>query len=655
MTLLFVDSNAPLLESRAALLRERLPGFTVVHIADAEKAAEWIADADVLDVLVTEAIFDTEHTGFSLRDAAHARFPNVRVLFTTRFDLTGFESEVGDALTLKDAPYTVEKLVQRVQSLMTAPVDASEPPPVMVPGTVLGNYQVLDRLYIEREAETYRALQVTVQRPVALVLLKPDYLKKKDIVAKFKERIRVKASLTFSRIAPLYEAGEANGWLFYTRELPRGRTLEELEAAGEHLSERRLTEVLHGITEAMQHATSREYNHRDLAARDVYIDGDHQASITNIFRQPGGTPRDARADVKALLAMLRPVASDGKARGLLDTLQQANHDWNSLLDALDEVRDAMREHSIVKKIEAETMPGVTRERPWWVYAVLCLILLAAATVGAMMNRGGTVTGGGISNDLVGTEWVRIPAGTFEYQKGEKRKLPDFWISKFEVTVGQYDEFLTALKKAAPGQYDHAEQPVATAGHTPKNWSTLLTAAKTGAIYSGEPISLNTPVTQVDWFDAYAYAKWSGARLPTEEEWEKAARGEKGLKYPWGSQYTAGAANLGDDYSSAPNVKGGKIDGHNLSAPVSRETKDVSAYGVCDMAGNVQEWTGSEFRADNGRWPAHPDYPDVRVPVVRGGHFGLKSNDQLLTARFFPESAGETAIARGFRIARDTAP
>lgn len=653
MTLLFVDSHATLLESRAALLKERLPGFTVVHLADVHAALSWIAEAESLDVLVTEAIFDTKQTGFALRDAARARFPNVRVLFTTRFDLTGFEVEIGGAPVLKDAPYSPEKLVQRVQALMAAPADASEPPPVMVPGTVLGNYQVLDRLYIEREAETYRALQVTVQRPVALVLLKPDYLKQKDVVAKFKERIRVKASLTYARIAPLYEAGEANGWLFYTRELPRGRTLEEIEEAEEHLNERRLTEVLHGVAEAMQHATSRGYHHRSLAARDIYIDGDHQASITNIFRQAGGEKRDPRADVRALLAMLRPIAGEGKARGMLDSLQNANHDWNSLLEALDDIRDAMREHSIVRKIEAETMPAVTRERPWWVYALGVVILIGVAAVGALMNGPGGAPDVP-SKDVQHAEWVRVPAGSFEFQKNEARDLRyDFWIGKHEVTIGQYDEFLTVLKTTPAGQWDHPEQPKTKKGHAPPNWPALITAAKSGTTFNGEPLSLNMPVTQVDWFDAYAYAKWRGGRLPTEEEWEKAARGEKGFKYPWGNRDLPGAANLGDDYTPSPGGKGGQIDGYNLSAPVTRVTKDISPHGVHDMAGNVQEWTASETK--DASWPVFPDYPDIRVPVVRGGHFGLKSSDQLLTARMFPESALETAIARGFRVVRDTAP
>lgn len=654
MILLFVDSNASLLERRAVFLREQLPGFTIVPLADADDAAAWIAKAGALDVLVSEAIFDAGHTGFALRDAAEARFPHVRVLFTTRFDLSGFEEQLGGSPVLKDGPYPPEKLVQRVQGLLAAPVvDASTPPPVMVPGTVLGSYQVLDRLYIENEAETYRAVQVSVQRPVALVLLKPEYLKKPDVVAKFKERIRVKASLAFARIAPLYEAGEANGWLYYTREIPRGRTLEDIEESGERLSERRVIEVLHGVTEAMEHATSRGYHHRTLAARDIYVDGEQQASITNIFRQADATRRDAKADVKALLLLLREAASDGKARGVLDTLQNGRHDWSSLLDALDDIRDDMREHSIVKKIEAETLPAaVTQDRPWWLWLAAILILVGVAVFGALTN-GLVPSSPSKKAASTAVTWQHIPAGSFEYQKDEHLKLPDYWMRKTEVTIAQYAEFLTELKKGPANRFDHPDQPKTKAGHTPPKWAAYFAAAQSGTSFNGEALSLDMPVTQVDWFDAYAFARSRGERLPTEQEWEKAARGEKGLRYPWGNQSRPAAANLGDDYTTSANAKGGQVDGFNLTAPVTRATQDVSPYGVQDMAGNVQEWTASESK--DAAWPAHPEFPDVRVPVARGGHYGLKSNDQILTSRLFPESALETAPALGFRTVRDAAP
>ncbi|WP_395741818.1 SUMF1/EgtB/PvdO family nonheme iron enzyme [Prosthecobacter sp.] len=653
MNLLFVDSNAALRGQRTIWLREHLPGYTVVDFPSAKLAAAWVGKADSLDILVTEAIFPTQETGFALRDTVRARFPQTRVLFTTRYDLTGFEDQIADGLVLKDGPYTPEKLLERVRALLTLPVESNEPAPTMVPGTVLGNYQVLERLYIETEAETYRALQITVQRPVALVLLKPEYLNQPEVVAKFKERERVKASLMHPRIAPLYEAGETNGWLFYTRELPRGRSLSEIELTDEVLSERRLAEVLFGVAEAMQFATERGYHHRSISPRDIYIDADHQASIVNFFRPAAVKKRDAHADVKAFLGLMRQVAAEGKARGLLQSLADANHDWNGLLNALDDVRDDMRERSIVRKIEAETLPvNVNGSKPWWVWMVIFIILLVVAGLGALMNGRNTVPAANAT--ALPIELVHIPGGNFIYQKNEKMRLPEFWISKHEVTIGQYAEFLKALKSAEePGAYDHALQPKTKTSHEPVKWGQYYAAAKAGTTYNGESMTLNTPVFQVDWWDAYAFAKWSGQRLPTEQEWERAARGKDGFIYPWGNTPNPKAANLGDDYDASPKGKGGQIDGYNLWAPITRVTQDVSPDGVCDMAGNVSEWTAGETQS--GEWPPHPDYVDLKVPVVRGGHFGLKSNDQLLTDRRFPESANEATLARGFRTATSTAP
>lgn len=649
MTLLFVDSSAHR-DTRVIWLRDSLPGFNIVDVVTAKAAAEWIAKADGLDILITEAIFPSQETGFTLRDAARARFPQVRVLFTTRYDLTGFESQIDDGLVLKDGPYTPEKLLERVRALITAPTDTADgPQPVMQAGTVLGSYQVIERLYVEKEAETYRAMQVSVQRPVALVLLKPELLQQPEVVAKFKERERVKASLTHPRIAPLFEAGEANGWLFYTRELPRGRTLTELAEAGESLSERRLTEVLHGVVEAMVYATERGYHHRSIAPRDIYIDAEHHASIVNIFRPATAEKRDAKADVRALLELMRPVTAEGKARGLLQSLTDANHDWGGLLAALDDLRDDMRERSIVRKIEAETLPvDVSGRKPWWVWAMTVVILLVVAALGAFMN--GKNIPSSANATVLPIEMVRIPAGEFKYQNRDKIKLPQFWISKHEVTIGQYAEFLAAVK-ASPGAFDDPRQPKTKTRHEPAKWSTYYAAAKTGASFNGESVTLNTPVTQVDWWDAYAFAKWKGQRLPTEQEWEKAARSDAGFSYPWGNQKRAEAANLGDDYN--PKGKGGNQDGYNLWAPITRVTQDVSRDGVCDMAGNVSEWTSGESK--DGEWPTHPDVINLQVPVVRGGHFGLKSSDHLLTDRLFPGSPNEATLAFGFRTASSSAP
>jgi formylglycine-generating enzyme required for sulfatase activity len=658
MTILFLDVNAATRGERAAALSQQT-GWQVTSIATVAEGRAWLAKARFLDLLITEAIMDAENSGFALRDAALAIFPNAHVLFTTRYDLTGYEAKISGWPVLADAPYSLEKLISKaIKALEIDPptqmlvVAEKSPPPSLQSGTMLGQYQILERLSYENESETYRAIQVSVQRPVALVLLRPELLHRAEVVDRFKARERLKASITHTRIAPLYEAGTVNGLVFYTRELPRGRNLEEFTLAGETLSERKVAELLYGVAEAMDHAIERGCYHRRLEERDIFIDPQGQASIVNIFRPADSRSRDPKEEVAALIALVEPLTTDGKARGLIAKLSEEDRDWKGLMDALDDVRDAMRERSIMRRIEAEEGGGKSGSSgtPWWVWATA---LASIGIVFALGNLAGTATPTVVAATLLrDPDMVEIPAGPFKYQKNERRSLPAFWISRHEVTLGQYADFLAALKKNNATSFDHPDQPKTKTTHIPPKWSDTYAAAKAGATFNGQPISLNTPVTQVDWWDAYAFAKWSGKRLPTEEEWEKAARGEKGLLFPWGEKPTKEKANLGDDYD-ANGKKGGKTDGYNLFAPSDRACADVSPYGIHDMAGNVSEWTASEFRGES--WPAHPDFPDLRIPVVRGGHFALKNSDDLLTTRFFTESASETTLARGFRVASDVAP
>ncbi|WP_425510134.1 SUMF1/EgtB/PvdO family nonheme iron enzyme [Verrucomicrobium spinosum] len=94
-------------------------------------------------------------------------------------------------------------------------------------------------------------------------------------------------------------------------------------------------------------------------------------------------------------------------------------------------------------------------------------------------------------------------------------------------------------------------------------------------------------------------------------------------------------------------KGGDVDGYNYWAPVNKISKDVSPEGIVGMAGNVEEWTST--------WSTHPDYPDLLVPVVRGGHFAQKTPSNVLSSRTYAQSASEATLARGFRTVSDKAP
>ncbi len=188
--------------------------------------------------------------------------------------------------------------------------------------------------------------------------------------------------------------------------------------------------------------------------------------------------------------------------------------------------------------------------------------------------------------------IAIPAGSFYYQDGQRITIPEFNIDVTEVTIAQYAEFLGGVGESR--EYDHPSQP-AEKSHRNRQWDWLYEVAVREGELEGVKININFPAVFVDWFDAYAYAKWRGRRLPTEQEWEKAARGISGQRYPWGPDDRLDAANI---YRGDPKQKWTLPGAYAL---------DKSPYGVLDMAGNVSEWTQSIDQSGN--------------PIIRGGNFG----------------------------------
>jgi formylglycine-generating enzyme required for sulfatase activity len=245
------------------------------------------------------------------------------------------------------------------------------------------------------------------------------------------------------------------------------------------------------------------------------------------------------------------------------------------------------------------------------------------------------------------EMIQIPAGTFIYQDGQKRTLPEFYIDKYEVTMAEYEKFLEYLAaNGNPTTFDSPLQPVGRT-HIPHDWDIYYGRAKSSfsgyRTVKGVPISLDCPVFGVDYFDAYAYAKWKGRRLPKEEEWEKAARGASGNLYPWGNQWDPKKLNSGADYQSdpPPGYKPG-VDGYTWWAPVNAFPDDRSPFGVIGMAGNVSEWTDS--------WDASKTYP-----VIRGGNYKFGNERAMTTSAIrdaVPQTVSETL---GFRTASDGPP
>lgn len=224
--------------------------------------------------------------------------------------------------------------------------------------------------------------------------------------------------------------------------------------------------------------------------------------------------------------------------------------------------------------------------------------------------------------------VLVPAGRFEFgpwsgwvsdlksNKGGRENLPGFFIDVHEVTNREYLAFLAGLHKGNPL---YSELP---AGFTRAEDGKLSIAGDAGDL----------PVHGVSYDMAEAYAESVGKRLPTEEEWEKAARGEDGRIYPWGPDFKDGAANVREA-------------GLGVPVPVGSFAEDRSPYGVLDMAGNVPEITGT---LDGRRSPRGKLKPTDSV-ILRGGSFEEGKDAAVTTYRWVLPALTRSGIA-GFRCA-----
>lgn len=211
--------------------------------------------------------------------------------------------------------------------------------------------------------------------------------------------------------------------------------------------------------------------------------------------------------------------------------------------------------------------------------------------------------------------ISIPQGDFKMGRDDGNEFESpahsatvqpFYIDKLEVTNQDYSEFIRQQRRQAP-----------------VNWVD-------GAYSPGEA---KFPVVNVSWFDARDYCEWRGKRLPTEQEWEFAARGKENLLYPYGNQWKPQFSNAGETNLKKPQAVGSYPDG-------------ASPFGIMDMAGNVAEWTDSDYKPYSGSKAK----PDDGNKIIRGGSFINPASQQTATDRFFNRPT-RTIDYVGFRCAK----
>jgi serine/threonine-protein kinase len=200
-------------------------------------------------------------------------------------------------------------------------------------------------------------------------------------------------------------------------------------------------------------------------------------------------------------------------------------------------------------------------------------------------------------------------------------LDPFWIDRTEVTVAMFRQFVEATGYLSSAERDGWGKPWRD-GPKGKEWPRVQGA---DWLHPGGPESSaqdDHPVVQVSWQDASAYCAWSGAMLPTEAQWEFAARGTHGRRFPWGDSFDGMRLNSCDSQCPVERWRADVFDdGYPYTAPVGSYPEGASPFGALDMAGNVWEWVADWYDADyyehSPCWnPAGPESGTDRV--MRGG-------------------------------------
>ncbi len=540
-------------------------------------------------------------------------------------------------------------------------------------------------------ARVYRAVDTVIGRTVAVKILTEEGCANEEIRSRFLQEARLAGNVTHDNVINIYDFGEdSEGRPFMVMEFLKGEDLRQAIKSGSTGDTRNKLRIALDIARALEHIHSQNIIHRDIKPDNIHITTsgaiklmdfgiskamDSTRTTTGVVM---GTPYYMAPEqvlgrnitplvdvysfgvlVFELMTGTRPIAGDTVERIFYQILQEPlNVEPMRLAGIPDPIIDLVtrctekdpakrpqgfgevsaRIRSIIHDWDAPTRPlhsvqpaapATPARKPWLIPAAVAamVVVLAGVYFGIRATRKPAVAPVAAPPkvveappkaelarvlDLPAGKMVLVPGGDFLFGKdNQSLNLPDFYIDRTEVSKEAYAKFCAETGRTMPpGAADEQDRD---------------------------------PIVDVTYTDTQEFAKWAGKRLPTIEEWEKAARGTRGRLYPWGD-------NVRDPLPANIGNKPGVV-------PVGSNADGASPCGAVNLLGNVWEWV------EGTRAPS-PDtlklYAKLLKPpptaaepwsVIRGGSFKDKLHDAYLTD-FAEAPARYHANNIGFRCARN---
>lgn len=520
---------------------------------------------------------------------------------------------------------TVEELYAEPapQAALKGGSPAKRPYTALYPGATLGPYHLLAEDGQTPFYQKFAALHTSLGRKVHLVVMQPESAANSDQTASFLADARAKARIQHPSLLAVYEAGEIEGRVYYALERTDGESLENALLKGKPLEVPLLVKIAQTTAECLLHLRETKIPRPPLHLEDLLLQADGSVRLRNMALGGLHPATESGKDIALLggcLLKLIPPEAPSELRLTLERTSPSHPkriaSWEELLSATNPVpKPSLHSPSVgPPPIKASGQPRTSRS--FFPFALLLtgLALGAAVLFSDFFKR-----------ELATPEQALIPNGQYPVGTGRRVSLESFSIDSTEVTNRQYLKFIawTRSHPREASRYDHPEQPPHHS-HLPKGWEEMFPENFKPEKNKNEPL-LELPVTQVSWWDAYAFAQWAGRILPTEEQWEAAGRGPRGFLFPWGDEPEPERTNV-----SRPEyvLKAGETNGPRGVLSMH----DASVFGVKGLSGNVSEWTSTRR--------------DGKI-VVKGGHF----NATLLTLDAVSSISPDTRSPNlGFRTA-----
>ena len=596
-TILLAQEDAEARESFSALILDFFPTAKIQPVKTWPELEPALEGPGPVSVLLADILWDDTDRADSLILLAE-KYPEVSFAIFGRYDLTG-SLPAGCPIPLltpdEQLPLRLAEIMENFSGREFGPYRLSAP----------AGPHPLGRLYWAKHHQLERSAQILVPPAGSSV---------------FPKAIRALARVNHPAVYSLYESVPWENRILVALEPVPHPSLLHLRLAGQKpslLSCARLATALGSVLAEME---SSAIPARRLGEYDYTLSAKGTPRLRNPAAYPGQAESSFFENCQVLAGIFEPLLQ-GHPKSL-SLLQILRNPGTSAFDLLGQTREFERQLAEVREVhvrkeELEAAAKTLRARVIrrWAIGIGAIALLAYLGLFArtffdrfLLDAPAT---------LAEAE-LPVPAGSINVD-GEAVQVPAFFLDRHEVTIGDYEIFLAAIRKnpnllpqLVPGPYQKEKK--VPGDLQPRDWEEILRRARKKDVYQAQRIMRDTPVFNVDYPSAAAYAAWKGRRLPTMEEWLRAASGDRTSRFPWGEQADSAPANLGIRRDLPARSDPG--DSFFNAAPGESFPGDRGPFGHLDLGGNVSEWAVGPFQRPVAMGGNFTDPNPIPLPLAR---------------------------------------